>query len=119
MGIAKSPDHYLSHVVAYIYRMVVRPGWDEQFIEAWKEVTLAYRSKGGGLGSCLHRAKEQEYIAYARWPAHETRDALNPDSIEGVNAWRQKMRKACSEVEEIYRLDSVEDLLLISPPPDA
>lgn len=99
-------------MVAYIYRMVVKPGMDDQFIKAWKEVTLAYRSHGGGWGSRLHRAGEREYIAYARWPDSQTRDRLDPDGIEGVNAWREQMRSSCETVEEVYRLDILEDLLL-------
>lgn len=56
---------------AVIYHCYVKPGREADFEEAWEEMTHEFRDVHGGLGSCLHKTDEGEYLAYARWPDRE------------------------------------------------
>lgn len=94
-----------------IYRFKVKKNNEEIFIEAWEDLTkLIYRHEGS-LGSRLHKSDSNEFIAYAQWPDRATwknsGDRLPP---EADIVWKN-MREACEEVENIYELDSISDLL--------
>lgn len=58
---------------AVIYRWSVDPAQEGYFRERWKLGTE--RLKGlGSLGSCLTRAANGDFIAFARWPDEATRE---------------------------------------------
>ena len=94
-----------------IYSFKVKKNNEENFIKAWEDLTeLIYRYEGS-LGSRLHRADDNEFIAYAQWPDRETwknsGDRLPPEA----DIARKKMREACEEVKTIHELESISDLL--------
>ena len=41
-----------------LYRWKLKPGKEEQFREAWSQVTIAIREQSGSLGSRLHRSED-------------------------------------------------------------
>ena len=55
-----------------LYRFVVRPGMEEAFVAAWREVTDAVGEQRGGLGSRLHLSDDGVWVAYAQWPDRAT-----------------------------------------------
>lgn len=56
-----------------LYRWKIRPGYEQQFIDCWSEITLFYRENYGSSGSRLHRGSDHLFYGYARWPSAEHR----------------------------------------------
>jgi heme-degrading monooxygenase HmoA len=54
------------YVAVYAWR--VKPGFEEQFREAWRRGTRAITRIYGSFGSRLHRAEDGRFIGYAEWP---------------------------------------------------
>lgn len=63
-----------SEQFAVIYRWRVEPGQEAYFLERWHRGTLRLREHGS-LGSCLTRAGNGDFVAFARWPSEEMRAA--------------------------------------------
>lgn len=95
---------------AVIYRWRVRSGMEASFVEAWEFVTRAIRDQRGGLGSCLHRADDGTWVAYARWPS---RDAWERSQAEDSPdpAASDIMRDSIEESFDPIPLGPVRDLL--------
>lgn len=53
---------------AAVYAWRVKPGYEEQFREAWRRGTLAITRLYGSYGSRLHRSADGRFIGYAEWP---------------------------------------------------
>jgi quinol monooxygenase YgiN len=79
-----------------LYRWKLKPGKEDQFREAWSEVTLAIRETCGSLGSRLHRSEDGTWVAYAQWPSKELWERERPLD-DGAAAARQRMRDAVEE----------------------
>ena len=58
--------------LAVIYRWSVDPEHEDYFRNRWKHGTERLKTLGS-LGSCLTRATDGDFIAFARWPSEETR----------------------------------------------
>lgn len=58
---------------AVLIEFVVKPGQEDDFVEAWGELTRYIRDHFNSRGSRLHRAGEGRYVGYAQWPDAETR----------------------------------------------
>lgn len=56
-----------------LYRWKIRAGLEQQFMDAWSEITLYYRENHGSLGSRLHRGSDGLFYGYAQWPSDEQR----------------------------------------------
>ena len=94
-----------------IYRFAVKPGREKRFVDAWSEVTRAFMHSCNALGSRLHTADGQEYIAYAQWPSRQTRESAElPETIK-EGAW-VTMRECCDWIEALYELTPVADHLV-------
>jgi len=95
---------------AVVYRWRLVEGREGAFERAWARVTEGLRAERGGLGSCLHRAEDGTWVAYARWPDRATwqrsRDAGAVD--EGA---AERMRAAIAESLEPLLLDLLDDRL--------
>lgn len=94
-----------------IYRFKIHKGTEDQFIKSWAEVTKAFATHCGALGSRLHNNANDDFIAYAQWPSKETLDQaeLPSDIINGAHA---EMRSCCESVEVLFELTPVSDLLI-------
>ncbi len=71
-----------SLMFAVVYRVFVKPGRENDYQAAWKQVACYFMQHRGAIGSCLHRSEEGYWVAYSRWPDKATRD----NSWPGDNA---------------------------------
>jgi quinol monooxygenase YgiN len=103
-------------VVVYLYRWKLKPGFEDQFKEAWSYVTKELRKNGGSLGSRLHLANDGLYYGYAQWPSREAREDSNLTNPE-IDTARKNMREAIEETLPEIVLDPVADFLASPKPP--
>ena len=59
---------------AVIYRWSVDPEHEDYFRQRWHTGTLRLKRDFGALGSCLTRAANGDFIAFARWPSEAARE---------------------------------------------
>lgn len=95
-----------------IYQFDVNEGQDEQFKQAWKGLTELILKYENSLGSRLHHAKGQQYIAYAQWHSKEQWEKAGGNLPPEAEEFRVCMKKACAAIKTIHELNVVEDLLL-------
>jgi hypothetical protein len=57
-----------------LYRWRLRPGMEDAFVPAWRDVTEALL-RHGSFGSRLHRGDDGLWYGYAQWPDAATRAA--------------------------------------------
>jgi len=107
-------NHHSVMFVA-IYSFKVHPGKDDQFINAWKELTELILAFEDSLGSRLHKENEDTYIAYAQWKSREQWENAGDNLPESSAPIRAEMKAACSEIETIHELEMTEDLLVPNP----
>jgi quinol monooxygenase YgiN len=100
---------------AVIYEFVVKPEQDNQFLLAWEELTRLIYMHEGSLGSRLHKTKDNRYMAYAQWPEKKIWEGAGDKLPEKAQDWRSKLREACEEVNTLFELDTVKDLLREKP----
>ena len=95
---------------AVIYRWRVIPEKEQQFIEAWTEITKYYVTTVGSLGSRLHRGSNGLFYAYAQWKTAENRTEAfqNAPKFEAG----PKLRESIIEMLPEIRLEPVSDLLI-------
>lgn len=85
---------------AVIYRWSVEPEHEDHFLERWKAGTIRFRQQFGALGSCLCRADNGDFVAFARWPSEAARAeafaAVGPfEPWPGIRAFEEtKLRVA-------------------------
>lgn len=63
---------------AVIYQGYTKSGRESEYREAWNTVARYFVERRGAIGSCLHRASDERWLAYSRWPDKKTRDASWP-----------------------------------------
>lgn len=79
------------------YRWRVPPDREQQFVEAWTELTKIIRDEHGGLGSRLHRGSDGTWFAYAQWPSED--DWKRPKAVsERMLALRKTLSDASEEL---------------------
>ncbi|MCU7553204.1 antibiotic biosynthesis monooxygenase [Alteromonas sp. ASW11-19] len=93
-----------------MFRFVVKPGKEAQFLAAWPTTTQGIYLFKGSLGSRLHRNKNGEFIAYAQWPDEATwQAAASIEMSEDYEQSREDMRAALNlESTEILHEMEVE-----------
>lgn len=98
-----------------IYSFQIHEGKDQEFIAAWKGLTELIYEHRGSLGSRLHKLNDSEYIAYAVWPDKETFADITTTMPDSAAIFRSAMRDACSNIETVYEMNVVEDLIKSQP----
>ncbi|GAA5215763.1 antibiotic biosynthesis monooxygenase family protein [Corallincola platygyrae] len=101
-----------------MYEFVVKPGCEEQFLDAWPQVTQGIYLLKGSLGSRLHRNKNGELIAYAQWPDRATfEEAQVVEMTPEYEAQREKMRDALNieATRTLYEMEVETDYLQRRP----
>lgn len=100
-----------------IYRFKVKDGLDAQLVDSWGELTEFIYHHCGSLGSRLHKSQNHnEYIAYAQWPSKDFWEAGGSDEFKlAAENPRQAMRDACDEIETLFELNPVSDMLKNAP----
>lgn len=94
---------------AVIYKFKIKSGMESKFEQAWAAMTFEFRDVHGGLGSCLHKDDNGNFIAYARWPSRE----LWEKDKEIVNgAAMNEMRECIEQSFPATPLEVINDLLV-------
>lgn len=94
-----------------IYQFKVKPGKNADFISAWEALTQLIYEYEGSLGSRLHQQDDTVYIAYAQWPDKETWKNSGDKLPASADPIRKRMKSACEQIETLFELDTVSDLL--------
>lgn len=94
-----------------LYRWKIKPELEQQFIEAWSEVTAYYRENHDSLGSRLHRGSDGLFYGYAQWKSADDRQKAfsSPANLEAG----AKMREAVAESFPEIVLENVSDYLIL------
>lgn len=71
---------------AVIYRWSVEPEHEDYFRDRWRAGTLRLKSEFGALGSCLTRAENGDFVAFARWPSEAARERAFA-AIQPLEPW--------------------------------
>jgi heme-degrading monooxygenase HmoA len=75
-----------------LYRWTLRPGHEEEFVEAWSRVSDLLLKERGSLGSRLHCGSDGLWYSYAQWPSAEARKEafakgpVDAQAVERMNA---------------------------------
>ena len=96
--------------IAVIYHWKITPGKETTFEKMWYQSTKTIYEHWGSFGSSLHKTKDGTYLAYARWPDHETwqkmiQEYTAEEAIETF--WEEHV----TEIEQPVVLDLLEDYL--------
>lgn len=94
-----------------IYSFKIIEGKENDFINAWTELTKLIYRFCGSYGSRLHTINEQQFIGYAQWPNKETWKHSGGKLPEAANEFRKQMRESCIEIKTVYEMNVLEDLL--------
>lgn len=100
---------------AIYFRWKVASSHEQDFENAWRELTELIRDERGGLGSRLHRCADGHYFAYAQWPS-ETAWSAQAEPTAHMVELRNRMREYAELVDGPHRGDVVADLLVSSTP---
>jgi len=95
-----------------IYRWQVAGADEEQFLEAWKNVTKDFRMGSNGLGSRIHLSEDGVWLAYAQWPSRAAWESAKLETAEGLEAM-SVMSDAIIERLEPILLEPIADLLVL------
>ncbi len=98
-----------------IYEFQVNSGEETNFKEAWAALTKLIYTYEGSLGSRLHQAIGQNYIAYAQWPDQATFENSGNKLPEKSTIYRNQLRKSCHSINRLYEFEVEEDLLKNKP----
>ena len=93
-----------------LYRWVLKPGMEDQFIESWSQVTALFRDRGS-LGSRLHRGPDEVWYGYAQWPSAAARELAFSTPLE--SPWTGRMYEAIGETLPEIVLEPVSDYLVL------
>jgi heme-degrading monooxygenase HmoA len=106
------------YVAVYAWR--VKPGFEEQFREAWRRGTLAITRIYGSFGSRLHRAGDGRFIGYAEWPDRDSwRKAFDArmvyDDAEARRLFVEALEEDSRPGQLIAAMEVLDDLLAVHP----
>lgn len=94
-----------------IYSFQVKEDKEAPFIEAWEELTKLIYQYEGSLGSRIHKASDDLYLAYAQWPSKKQWQNSGDLLPSEASKWRDQMRSCCQEIKTIHELELISDLL--------
>ncbi len=97
---------------AVIYSFKVKKDHDQIFRENWKSLTKLIYQYEGSLGSRLHKANDNLYIAYARWPNRTAWENAGKNLPEIAHKYRIGMKESCEEITTDHELNIEDDLLM-------
>lgn len=93
-----------------LYRWKLKPGKEQQFIDAWSRATIALRELGS-FGSRLHKGPDDVWYGYAQWPSSEARDKAF-DLRDGTPEGAQMSDAVAESLPELI-LDPIADFLVL------
>jgi 2-polyprenyl-6-methoxyphenol hydroxylase-like FAD-dependent oxidoreductase len=92
-----------------LYKWRLKPRLEQQFIDAWSEITVYYRENAGSFGSRLHHGDDGLWYAYAQWPSDDHR--RNAFESTPAHPARDKMKEAIEESFDEIHLEIAADHL--------
>jgi heme-degrading monooxygenase HmoA len=95
---------------AVIYRWKAKPGTEDEFRTAWRALTEAIAARYGTSGSRLHRAANDEYVAYAVWPSRARWEEAGKGPSADPDAGA-RMRACIETSHDAEPLAVIDDLL--------
>ena len=96
--------------IVVLYRWRLKPGREQQFVDAWAEMTRLLLTRGS-RGSRLHHGQDDIWYAYAQWPSAEARETAFSSPLPGNDAG-ERMNQAVAERFPEIILDVVADFLV-------
>jgi heme-degrading monooxygenase HmoA len=93
-----------------VYRWKLKEGQEQKFREGWRRRTGEIYRKCGSLGSRLHRAEDETWVAYAQWPDKRSWEAARKVPVTDAEA--AEMMKESVEVSYPEMLLEVSDDLI-------
>jgi len=94
-----------------LYKWRIYPGFEQQFIDSWSEITAWYRENTGSLGSRLHRGSDGLWYGYAQWLSVDARSAAFRD--RPAHPAREKMAEAIEESFDEIQFEVAADYLIL------
>lgn len=94
-----------------IYTFDVKPGAENDFVEAWSALTELFKEHAGSGGSRLHKASTGSFVAYAQWPDRQTWEQAAEKLPVEAGPIREKMRESCQSIGTQFELDTIVDLI--------
>lgn len=82
-----------------IYQFMLTPEQEDEYQHCWDVVTDYFVKNRGALGSSLHRASDNLWIAYSRWPDKATRDASWPGDELIATSAPDEVKKAIETMQ--------------------
>lgn len=95
--------------VIYSFRIIA--GKENDFMNAWSELTKLIYKFAGSYGSRLHKVDKLFFIGYAQWDSKENWENLGDKLPEIAEEYMKQMRESCSEIKTEYEMYLVQDLL--------
>jgi hypothetical protein len=93
-----------------LYRWKLRPGHEDEFVEAWSRVSDLLLNERDSLGSRLHLGSDGIWYSYAQWPSAEVRKQAFAQGHVDPEAG-ERMKTAILESFPEVVLDSRADFL--------
>ncbi len=93
-----------------LYRWRLHEAMEQDFVQAWTEVTRHLLDSRGSLGSRLHKGDDGLWYGYAQWPDADVRRRAFAEAT-GLPA-RERMSAAIAESLPEVVLEPVADLLV-------
>ena len=97
-------------MVIFLYRWRIKKGFEQQFIDAWAEVTEFILRNYDSLGSRLHRGEDGIFYGYAQWKSSEQREKAFSQMVETEANIR--MKEAIEESFPAVTLNPLSDFLI-------
>ncbi len=101
---------------AVIYRFKLKPHQEALYQQLWHKIATYFTEYRGAIGSCLHKGKDDLWVAYSRWPDKATRDAAwpgdNAPNEELPNDIRETIQKIQAIKQENQDLENYDDICL-------
>lgn len=105
------PLFYIIFMFVAFYSWHIKEGLEQQFIDAWSEVTAYYVEHFDSLGSRLHRGNDGLFYGYAQWKSAEQRE--NAFQITTESEAGKLMSEAIAESLPEIILELVSDFLIL------
>ena len=93
-----------------LYRWRLKAGHEEQFVEAWAEMTQLLLARGS-RGSRLHHGNDDIWYAYAQWPSADARETAFTSPLPENDAGERMNLSIAERFPEVV-LDIAADFLV-------
>ncbi len=93
-----------------VYEFTVKKTHLDSFPPLWNKLTLLVKELSASRGARLHQASACSWIGYAEWPTRDSWENSNLNQ-EAVSQLRKQLSDSCDDIQIVYQLDVMDDLL--------